>query len=66
MPVALAVDPRHGCFGRQIEHFVDPKDKKHAKFASVADKELILFGRVRAKHNNVAALQYWAPELFNL
>ncbi|CAM9230060.1 unnamed protein product [Sphacelaria rigidula] len=29
----------------EIEHFVDPKDKKHAKFASVADKELILFGR---------------------
>lgn len=31
----------------QIEHFVDPKDKKHPKFASIADKELVLFGRVR-------------------
>ncbi len=30
----------------QIEHFVDPKDKKHPKFPAVADKELVLFGRV--------------------
>ena len=26
---------------------MDPKDKKHPKFASIADKELVLFGRVR-------------------
>lgn len=31
----------------QIEHFVDPKDKKHPKFATIADKELVLFGQVR-------------------
>lgn len=30
----------------QIEHFVDPKDKKHPKFPTVADIELVLFGRV--------------------
>lgn len=29
----------------EIEHFVDPKNKKHVKFAAVADKELIFFGR---------------------
>jgi glycyl-tRNA synthetase len=29
----------------EIEHFVNPKDKSHPNFASVADKELVLFGR---------------------
>ncbi|CAN0038986.1 unnamed protein product [Ectocarpus fasciculatus] len=29
----------------EIEHFVDPKDKKHPKFATIADKELVLFGQ---------------------
>ncbi|CAM9690560.1 unnamed protein product, partial [Laminaria digitata] len=29
----------------QIEHFVDPKNKKHPRFSSLASKELILFGR---------------------
>jgi glycyl-tRNA synthetase len=27
----------------EIEHFVNPKDKKHAKFGLVAGKELVLF-----------------------
>jgi glycyl-tRNA synthetase len=27
----------------EIEHFVNPNDKKHPKFASLADKELVLF-----------------------
>lgn len=35
------------CCPVQIEHFVDPKDKKHPKFSLVADNELVLFGRVR-------------------
>jgi len=29
----------------EIEHFVNPEDKSHPNFASVADKELVLFGR---------------------
>ncbi|CAN0444458.1 unnamed protein product [Ascophyllum nodosum] len=29
----------------EIEHFVDPKEKKHPKFPLVANKELVLFGR---------------------
>ncbi|CAM9565940.1 unnamed protein product [Ectocarpus sp. 12 AP-2014] len=29
----------------EIEHFVDPKDKKHPKFATIAGKELVLFGQ---------------------
>ena len=29
----------------EIEHFVNPEDKSHPKFASVAAKELVLFGR---------------------
>jgi glycyl-tRNA synthetase len=29
----------------EIEHFVDPKDKDHSNFASVADKAMVLFGR---------------------
>lgn len=29
----------------EIEHFVNPKDKDHHNFPSVADKELVLFGR---------------------
>ena len=29
----------------EIEHFVDPADKSHDNFSSVADKELVLFGR---------------------
>jgi glycyl-tRNA synthetase len=28
----------------EIEHFVNPKDKSHANFSSVADKKLVLFG----------------------
>jgi glycyl-tRNA synthetase len=28
----------------EIEHFVNPKDKSHANFSSVADKKLALFG----------------------
>uniref|UniRef100_A0A6B2L064 glycine--tRNA ligase n=1 Tax=Arcella intermedia TaxID=1963864 RepID=A0A6B2L064_9EUKA len=33
----------------EIEHFVDPLDKSHPKFASVADYVLPLFSRVRQK-----------------
>jgi glycyl-tRNA synthetase len=29
----------------EIEHFVNPDDKSHPSFSSVADKELVLFGR---------------------
>jgi glycyl-tRNA synthetase len=29
----------------EIEHFVDPGDKSHPNFASVANKQLVLFGR---------------------
>lgn len=29
----------------EIEHFVNPKDKSHPSFSSVANKELVLFGR---------------------
>lgn len=29
----------------EIEHFVDPTDKSHPSFASIADKKLVLFGR---------------------
>eukprot|EP00934_Nitzschia_sp_Nitz4_P002334 Nitzschia sp. Nitz4//scaffold81_size91200//78121//80580//NITZ4_005000-RA/size91200-augustus-gene-0.100-mRNA-1//-1//CDS//3329558752//2334//frame0 len=29
----------------EIEHFVNPNDKSHENFASVANKELVLFGR---------------------
>jgi glycyl-tRNA synthetase len=29
----------------EIEHFVDPNDKSHPSFKTVADKELVLFGR---------------------
>jgi glycyl-tRNA synthetase len=29
----------------EIEHFVDPRDKSHPNFASVAQKELVLFSR---------------------
>lgn len=29
----------------EIEHFVNPKDKRHSNFDSIADKELVLFGR---------------------
>jgi glycyl-tRNA synthetase len=34
---------REFCMG-EIEHFVNPKDKSHANFSSVADKKLALFG----------------------
>lgn len=30
----------------EIEHFVNPKDKSHPSFPSVAEKDLVLFGRV--------------------
>ncbi len=30
----------------EIEHFVNPNDKSHPNFPSVADKDLVLFGRV--------------------
>ncbi|CAM9582022.1 unnamed protein product, partial [Phaeothamnion confervicola] len=29
----------------EIEHFVNPADKRHVRFHTVADKELVLFGR---------------------
>ncbi|GAX27307.1 glycyl-tRNA synthetase [Fistulifera solaris] len=35
---------REFCMG-EIEHFVNPNDKSHPNFASVATKELVLFGR---------------------
>ncbi|KAL3935191.1 MAG: hypothetical protein SGBAC_009247 [Bacillariaceae sp.] len=35
---------REFCMG-EIEHFVDPNDKSHANFSTVADKVLVLFGR---------------------
>ncbi|KAL3922747.1 MAG: hypothetical protein SGILL_002038 [Bacillariaceae sp.] len=35
---------REFCMG-EIEHFVDPNDKSHPNFASVTDKDLVLFGR---------------------
>jgi glycyl-tRNA synthetase len=35
---------REFCMG-EIEHFVNPSDKSHPNFSSVADKELVLFGR---------------------
>jgi len=35
---------REFCMG-EIEHFVNPDDKTHPNFASVYDKELVLFGR---------------------
>ena len=35
---------REFCMG-EIEHFVNPEDKTHPSFASVAEKELVLFGR---------------------
>lgn len=41
----------------QIEHFVDPKNKKHVKFAAVADKELIFFGRVSFPHGGHADIR---------
>jgi glycyl-tRNA synthetase len=34
---------REFCMG-EIEHFVNPSDKSHPNFESVADKELVLFG----------------------
>lgn len=34
---------REFCMG-EIEHFVNPADKSHPNFPSVADKELVLFG----------------------
>lgn len=50
-PQRLEIAPRSGllrvrefCMG-EIEHFVDPNDKTHPNFPSVADKELVLFGR---------------------
>ena len=30
----------------EIEHFVNPKDKSHPNFESIADKKLVLFGNV--------------------
>lgn len=35
---------REFCMG-EIEHFVNPKDKSHPNFPSIAEKELVLFGR---------------------
>lgn len=35
---------REFCMG-EIEHFLPPNDKSHSNFASVADKNLVLFGR---------------------
>lgn len=36
---------REFCMG-EIEHFVDPDDKSHPNFPSLADKELVMFGSV--------------------
>ncbi len=48
--ITIEIAPRSGllrvrefCMG-EIEHFVNPKDKSHANFSSVADKKLALFG----------------------
>lgn len=35
---------REFCMG-EIEHFVNPEDKSHPNFSTVADKKLVLFGR---------------------
>lgn len=35
---------REFCMG-EIEHFVNPNDKSHPSFSTVANKELVLFGR---------------------
>ena len=42
-PRAGLLRVREFCMG-EIEHFVNPDDKSHPSFPSVADKELILFG----------------------
>ena len=49
--VYIEIAPRSGllrvrefCMG-EIEHFVNPEDKSHPNFSSVASKELVLFGR---------------------
>ena len=49
--IIVEIAPRSGllrvrefCMG-EIEHFVNPDDKSHPSFSSVADKELVLFGR---------------------
>ena len=51
IPIDAEIAPRSGllrvrefCMG-EIEHFVNPKDKSHPSFQSVAEKELVLFGR---------------------
>ena len=53
VPLACPIEiaPRSGllrvrefCMG-EIEHFVNPDDKSHPNFSSVASKELVLFGR---------------------
>ena len=51
IPINAEIAPRSGllrvrefCMG-EIEHFVNPKDKSHPSFPSVAEKELVLFGR---------------------
>lgn len=36
---------REFCMG-EIEHFVDPNDKSHPNFHTIADKELVLFGAI--------------------
>jgi len=41
---------REFCMG-EIEHFVNPTDKSHPSFDSVADKELVLFGRDDQLHS---------------
>ena len=42
-PRAGLLRVREFCMG-EIEHFVNPDDKSHPSFPSVADKELVLFG----------------------
>lgn len=44
--------------GGQIEHFVDPQNKRHPKFAAVAGKELVLFGRVSVSKVRVCSRRY--------
>lgn len=43
-PRAGLLRVREFCMG-EIEHFVNPDDKDHPNFPSIAEKELVLFGR---------------------
>lgn len=47
----MQISPRQGLLRvreftlAEIEHFVDPEDKSHAKFSTVADLEFLMFPR---------------------